>query len=34
MLDKSFVYNVLAEGMYFLNKCVFCKKVAHKILTF
>ena len=28
MLDKSFVYNVLAEGMYFLDK------VAHRISAF
>ena len=28
MLDKSSVHNVLAEGMYFLDK------VAHRIITF
>ena len=26
MLDKSSVYNVLAEGMHFLDKCIFGQK--------
>ena len=34
MLDKCSVFNVLAEGMYFLDKCIFCIKVAHQISTF
>ena len=34
MLDKSSVYNILAEGMYFLDKCLFWTKVAHEIPTF
>ena len=34
MLDKSSVYNVLAEGMYFLDKRIFWTKVAHQISTF
>ena len=33
MLDQSSVY-VLAEGMYFLDKCIFWTKVAHQISTF
>ena len=31
MLDKFFVYNVLAEGMYFLDKYIFLVKLAHPI---
>ena len=34
MLDKCSVYNVLAEGMYFLGKCIFCIKVTRQISTF
>ena len=34
MLDKCSVYNVLAEGMYLLEKCIFWTKVAHQISTF
>ena len=34
MLDESSVCNVLAEGMYFLDKCIFWTKVAHQISTF
>ena len=34
MLEKSFVYNVLAEGMYFLDNCIFWTKVAHQMSAF
>ena len=34
MLDKCSVYNVLAEGMYLLGKCIFWTKVVHQISTF
>ena len=35
MLDKSSAYNVLAEGMYFLDKCILWAKVlAHQISIF
>ena len=35
MLDKSSVYNILTEGMYLLDKCIFWTKVvAHQISTF
>ena len=34
MLDKSSVYNALAEGMYFLEKCIFGTKAANQISTF
>ena len=34
MLGKSSVYNVLAEGMHFLDKCISWTKVAHQISTF
>ena len=33
MLDKFFVYNVLAEGMYFSDKCIFLAKLAPQIST-
>ena len=32
MLDKSSVYNDLAERMYFLGRCIFWTKVARQIL--
>ena len=31
MLDKSSVHIVLAEGMFFLGKRIFCTKIAHQI---
>ena len=34
MLDKYSVCNVLAEEIYFLEKCIFWTKVTHQILTF
>ena len=34
MLDKGFVCNVLAEGIYFSEKCIFWTEVAHQISTF
>ena len=34
MLDKSSVYDVLGEGMYFMDKCMFWIKVAHQVSTF
>ena len=34
MLDKSSVYSVLAEEIYFLGKCNFWIKVARQTSTF
>ena len=34
MLDKYSAYNVLAEGMHFSDKCIFCTEAAYRISTF